>query len=319
MFRLVLPVSGSALIAKARAAFKNIVIDKVVMLADPIVDRNVMAGIQWATYRHEPNRGTVVGVSSHSVFDVGGVQTSYASDTVLSINCTDNSVAWKTMIVMARLGDEHAVLAVASDDNGTFRNVSELRLPISLAGVYDDFGAIDVSSLAPQVAQNTQDISALSGTVGGLESAVDALEDATKVYAVKYVVEEEDDPESDDPEDTIDVPYVKYCESGAVGWSSPVAATSGALTFDDITLTFDASAHLASLTFDADTYENKLISVSMAIPQGNPRAYVSLVSQVICGSTDVSLSLGSPVALADGDILSIHIAISDFELPEEQV
>lgn len=311
MFRLVLPVSGSALIAKARAAFKNIVIDKVVMLADPIVDRNIMAGIQWATYRHEPNRGTVVAATSHNVFDVSGVQTSFASDTVLSISCTDNSVAWKTMIVMARLGDEHAVLAVASDDNGTFRNVSELRLPISLAGVYDDFGAIDVSSLAPQVAQNTSDIS-------GLENAVDALEDATKVYAVKYVVEEEDDPDSDDPEDTIDVPYVKYCESGAVGWSSPVTATSGALTFDDITLTFDASARLASLTFDADTYENKLISVSMAIPQGSPRAYVSLVSQVICGSTDVSLSLGSPVALADGDILSLSISVSDFELPEEQ-
>ena len=311
MFRLVLPVSGSALIAKARAAFKNIVIDKIVMLADPIVDRNIMAGIQWAAYRHEPNRGTVVGASSHSTFDVSGVQTSFASDTVLSINCTDNSVAWKTMIVMARLGDEHAVLAVASDDNGTFRNVSELRLPISLAGVYDDFGATDISSLASQVGQNTSDIS-------DLENAVDALEDATKVYAVKYVVEEEDDPDSDDPEDTIDVPYVKYCKSGAVGWSSPVAATSGSLTFDDITLTFDASAHLASLTFDADSYENKLISVSMAIPQGSPRAYVSLVSQVICGSTDVSLSLGSPVALADGDILSLSISVSDFELPEEQ-
>lgn len=85
------------------------------------------------------NHGEVVGCLSHvSVDDVSCV-----CDSKLAVQCNDNSESWKTIGIYAHLEGEESgetLLACESIQNGEYKDVTIVELPVTLDGVVDDFG-----------------------------------------------------------------------------------------------------------------------------------------------------------------------------------
>lgn len=163
MFNFSLTIAGSRLVAKARQTFRKIVLDGAVMLRDSISDRNILAGMLYDDFKNEPLRGTVTGCNSHVT--LGGV--SHAQDSTIYVTCDDMSEVWKTCIIIARIDgtQERAILCAASDDAGDFNNTNAIHLPITLCEVIDDFGAIELASVAEQVSDLSQGVDALSAAI----------------------------------------------------------------------------------------------------------------------------------------------------------
>lgn len=84
--------------------------------------------------------GRVFGCLSH--VSVNG--DSYACDSKLAIQCDVNDVSWKSVGIYARLEDEGSddqiLFACESIQNGEYKDVTIVELPVTLDGVVEDFG-----------------------------------------------------------------------------------------------------------------------------------------------------------------------------------
>ena len=133
---------GARLIGRARNEGKSIVFGSVRMntiyKSDP--SSLVQKSDEWFGAYH----GSVVGCLSHvSVNDVSCV-----CDSKLAIQCNDNSESWKSLGIYARLnGEEGEVLfACESIQNGEYKDVTIVELPVTLDGAVEDFGLSEGSS-----------------------------------------------------------------------------------------------------------------------------------------------------------------------------
>lgn len=127
---------GARLIGRARNEGKSIVFGSVRM--NTIYKSDPSSLVQKSDEWFGANHGSVVGCLSH--VSVGGV--SCVCDSKLAIQCNDNSESWKSLGIYAHLnGEEGEVLfACESIQNGEYKDVTIVELPVTLAGVVEDFG-----------------------------------------------------------------------------------------------------------------------------------------------------------------------------------
>ena len=133
---------GARLIGRARNEGKSIVFGSVRM--NTIYKSDPSSLVQKSDEWFGANHGSVVGCLSHvSVDDVSCV-----CDSKLAIQCNDNSEPWKSLGIYARLdGEEGEVLfACESIQNGEYKDVTIVELPVTLDGAVDDFGLYEGSS-----------------------------------------------------------------------------------------------------------------------------------------------------------------------------
>ena len=127
---------GARLIGRARNEGKSIVFGSVRM--NTIYKSDPSSLVQKSDEWFGANHGSVVGCLSHvSVDDVSRV-----CDSKLAIQCHDNSESWKSLGIYAHLnGEEGEVLfACESIQNGEYKDVTIVELPVTLDGVVEDFG-----------------------------------------------------------------------------------------------------------------------------------------------------------------------------------
>lgn len=127
---------GSKLIGRALNEGKSIVFGSVRM--NTIYESNPSELVQKPDNWYGANIGQVVGCLSH--VSVDGV--SCVCDSKLAIQCDDNSKSWKSVGVYAHIEGESGeiLLACESIQNGDYKNVTIVELPVTLDGVVDDFG-----------------------------------------------------------------------------------------------------------------------------------------------------------------------------------
>lgn len=127
---------GSRLIERARTEGKSIVFGSVRM--NTIYKSDPYSLVQQTDEWFGENHGSVVGCISHVSVNEG----SKVCDSKLAIQCYDNSESWKSIGIYARLdGEEDEVLlACESIENGEYKDVTIVELPVTLDGVVADFG-----------------------------------------------------------------------------------------------------------------------------------------------------------------------------------
>lgn len=127
---------GSRLIERARTEGKSIVFGSVRM--NTIYKSDPYSLVQQTDEWFGENHGSVVGCLSHVSFDEG----SKVCDSKLAIQCNDNGEAWKSLGIYAHLDGEEGevLLACESIENGEYKDVTLVELPVTLAGVVEDFG-----------------------------------------------------------------------------------------------------------------------------------------------------------------------------------
>ena len=127
---------GARLIERARTEGKSIVFGSVRMnttyKSDPY--SLVQKDDEWFGENH----GSVVGCISHVSVD----DASQACDSKLAVQCNDNSVSWKSIGIYAHLDGEvdELLFACESIENGEYKDVTIVELPVTLDGVVADFG-----------------------------------------------------------------------------------------------------------------------------------------------------------------------------------
>lgn len=136
---------GARLIERARTEGRFIVFVSVrmntVYKSDPT--SLVQKTEEWYGEKH----GHVVGCISH----VSVNEVSKACDSKLAIQCNDNSESWKSLGIYARLDGEkdEVLLACESIENGEYKDVTIVELPVTLDGVVEDFGLSEGGGEAP--------------------------------------------------------------------------------------------------------------------------------------------------------------------------
>lgn len=127
---------GARLIGRAKTEGKSIVFGSVRM--NTIYKSDPSSLVQKNDEWFGANHGSVVGCLSHvSVDDVSCV-----CDSKLAIQCNDNSESWKSLGIYAHLDGEEGevLLACESIQNGEYKDVTIVELPVTLDGVVEDFG-----------------------------------------------------------------------------------------------------------------------------------------------------------------------------------
>lgn len=127
---------GARLIERARTEGKSIVFGSVRM--NTIYKSDPYSLVQQTDEWFGENHGSVVGCLSHVSVDEG----SKVCDSKLAVQCNDNSESWKSLGIYAHLdGEEGEVLfACESIENGEYKDVTIVELPVTLDGVVVDFG-----------------------------------------------------------------------------------------------------------------------------------------------------------------------------------
>lgn len=128
---------GARLIERARTEGKSIVFGSVRMSTNFKSDPYSL--VQKSDEWFGANHGSVVGCISHvSVNEVSEV-----CDSKLAVQCYDNGESWKSIGIYARLNSEEedeVLLACESIENGEYKDVTIVELPVTLDGVVEDFG-----------------------------------------------------------------------------------------------------------------------------------------------------------------------------------
>lgn len=127
---------GSRLIDRARTEGKSIVFGSVRM--NTIYKSDPYSLVQQTDEWFGETHGSVVGCISHvSVDDVSQV-----CDSKLAVQCNDNSESWKSIGIYAHLDGEvdEILFACESIENGEYKDVTIVELPVTLDGVVADFG-----------------------------------------------------------------------------------------------------------------------------------------------------------------------------------
>lgn len=127
---------GSRLIERARTEGKSIVFGSVRM--NTIYKSDPYSLVQQTDEWFGENHGSVVGCLSHVSVD----EFSQVCDSKLAVQCNDNSESWKSLGIYARLDGEvdELLFACESIENGEYKDVTIVELPVTLDGVVADFG-----------------------------------------------------------------------------------------------------------------------------------------------------------------------------------
>ena len=127
---------GSRLIERARTEGKSIVFGSVRM--NTTYKSDPYSLVQQTDEWFGENHGSVVGCLSHVSVDEG----SKVCDSKLAVQCNDNSESWKSIGIYAHLdGDvDELLFACESIENGEYKDVTIVELPVTLDGVVADFG-----------------------------------------------------------------------------------------------------------------------------------------------------------------------------------
>ena len=127
---------GARLIERARTEGRFIAFGSVRM--NTVYKSDPTSLVQKTEEWYGKNHGSVVGCISH--VSVNGV--SEVCDSKLAVQCNDNNEPWKSIGIYARLdGEEDEVLlACESIENGEYKDVTIVELPVTLDGVVEDFG-----------------------------------------------------------------------------------------------------------------------------------------------------------------------------------
>ena len=127
---------GARLIERARTEGRFIVFGSVRM--NTVYKSDPTSLVQKTEEWYGENHGSVVGCISH--VSVNGF--SEICDSKLAVQCNDNRESWKSIGIYARLdGEEDEVLlACESIENGEYKDVTIVELPVTLDGVVEDFG-----------------------------------------------------------------------------------------------------------------------------------------------------------------------------------
>lgn len=127
---------GARLIERAKTEGKSLVFGSVRM--NTIYKSDPSSLVQKSDEWFGANHGEVVGCLSHvSVDDVSCV-----CDSKLAVQCNDNSESWKSIGIYAHLEGEvdELLFACESIQNGEYKDVTIVELPVTLDGVVEDFG-----------------------------------------------------------------------------------------------------------------------------------------------------------------------------------
>lgn len=127
---------GTRLIERARTEGKSIVFGSVRM--NTTYKSDPYSLVQQTDEWFGENHGSVVGCNSHvSVDDVSQV-----CDSKLAVQCNDNSESWKSIGIYAHLDGEvdELLFACESIENGEYKDVTIVEIPVTLDGVVADFG-----------------------------------------------------------------------------------------------------------------------------------------------------------------------------------
>ena len=141
---------GARLIERAKTEGKSIVFGSVRM--NTIFKSDPASLVQKTDEWYGTNHGEVVGCLSHvSVDDVSCV-----CDSKLAVQCNDNSESWKTIGIYAHLEGEvdEILFACESIQNGEYKDVTIVELPVTLDGVVEDFGLSESSGGGGDVPAN---------------------------------------------------------------------------------------------------------------------------------------------------------------------
>ena len=127
---------GSRLIERARTEVKSIVFGSVRM--NTTYKSDPYSLVQQTEEWFGENHGSVVGCISHVSVDEG----SKVCDSKLAVQCNDNSESWKSIGIYAHLDGEvdELLFACESIENGEYKDVTIVELPVTLDGVVADFG-----------------------------------------------------------------------------------------------------------------------------------------------------------------------------------
>ena len=126
---------GARLIERARTEGRFIVFGSVRMNTTYKSDPTSL--VQKTEEWYGENHGSVVGCISH--VSVNGV--SEVCDSKLAVQCNDNNESWKSIGIYAHLdGEDEVLLACESIENGEYKDVTIVELPVTLDGVVEDFG-----------------------------------------------------------------------------------------------------------------------------------------------------------------------------------
>ena len=127
---------GAKLIDLARNEGKSIVFGSVRM--NTIYESNPSELVQKSEEWFGQNVAEVVGCLSHVSVD----DASCVCDSKLAIQCNDNSKPWKSIGIYAHLEDESGEILIACESiqNGDYKNVTIVELPVTLDGAVEDFG-----------------------------------------------------------------------------------------------------------------------------------------------------------------------------------
>lgn len=127
---------GSRLIERARTEGKSIVFGSVRM--NTIYKSDPTSLVQQTDEWFGENHGSVVGCLSHVSVD----EVSQVCDSKLAVQCNDNSESWKSLGIYAHLDGEvdELLFACESIENGEYKDVTIVEIPVTLDGVVADFG-----------------------------------------------------------------------------------------------------------------------------------------------------------------------------------
>lgn len=127
---------GAKLIQRAVQESKAIVFGSVRM--NTIYESNASELVQKSDNWYGESVGQVVGCLSH--VSVDGV--SCVCDSKLAIQCNDNSKPWKSIGVYGNIEGESGEILIACESiqNGDYKNVTLVELPVTLDGAVEDFG-----------------------------------------------------------------------------------------------------------------------------------------------------------------------------------
>ena len=128
---------GARLIERARTEGRFIAFGSVRM--NTVYKSDPTSLVQKTEEWYGENHGSVVGCISH----VSVNEVSEACDANLAIQCYDNGESWKSLGIYARLNGEEedeVLLACESIENGEYKDVTIVELPVTLDGVVEDFG-----------------------------------------------------------------------------------------------------------------------------------------------------------------------------------
>ncbi len=127
---------GVKLIDRARNENKAIEFGSVRM--NSVYESNPSELVQKSDSWFGANGGEVVGCLSHVSVD----DASCICDSKLAIQCNDNSKPWKSIGIYAHIEGESGeiLLACESIQNGDYKNVTIVELPVTLDGAVEDFG-----------------------------------------------------------------------------------------------------------------------------------------------------------------------------------